>query len=386
VGLTVQRLLQAHYAGYEQRYRLPRFRRDAAHALATCKTAARGRHLRRCPQGHVQGVWYNSCRHRSCPQCSLLDIDRWLAARAESLLPCAHYHLVFTLPSDLDELWLLNTQLLTELLFASARWALTTMLEDQRRFGARVGVLAVLHTWGRTLCLHPHLHCLLTAGGAAADGSWLRPRRQPLLACRPLGELFRGNFLRRLTRLIRSGKVQLPPDYRSIDCDWLLRRCAKKKWTPHVSELYQHGRGVLQYLARYVRGGPFRNSSLVACDSQRVSFRYRNYRHTDDDGKPKLDTLTLPVDDFLSRLFLHVPKPNTRTIRGWGLYAHTQRPLAERCRQQLADVVEPPQRVPSERPTWEPPAALCCPVCGLRLLVQQLGFDGRSPPFDQVPS
>jgi hypothetical protein len=383
MGLSVQSLLQTHWEGFERRHRVPRFRRAAVHALATCKTAARGRHSRRCPHGHVDGVWYNSCRHRACPQCSSLDSERWLERRAAMLLPCAHYHLVFTLPSDLNELWQLNTKLLTELLFDSARWAMAKMLHDPRRLGARVGVLAVLHTWGRTLCLHPHLHCLLTAGGAARDGSWCEPHRDVLVACRPLGELFRGHFLRRLQALIRHGKVRLPPDYRDIDGIWLLRRCARKKWTPHISARYEHGRGVLLYLARYIRGGPLRNSSLLAADSQHVTFAYKNSRDLDSHGRRRIHTLDLGIDDFLSRLLLHIPKPHTRLVRGWGLYAHTQASLREHCRQQIGSppAIDSASRLDSPRWRSHP---LHCPVCGTRLLVRHISFCDRPPPIQQV--
>lgn len=385
MGLSVQGLLQSHWGDYERRHWVPGFGRAAVHALATCKTAARGRHSRRCPQGHVDGVWYNSCRHRCCPQCSALDNERWLESRAQTLLPCAHHHLVFTLPSDLNELWQLNTKVLSELLFASARWAMATMLEDSRRLGARVGVLAVLHTWGRTLCLHPHLHCLVTAGGAGRDGSWEAAHREVLLPCRPLGELFRGYFLRRLERLAKRGKLRLPADYRDHECSWLLRRCAAKKWTPHVSARYDSGSGVVLYLARYVHGGPIRNSALVGTDSRHVTFRYKNSRDLDARGQRRTATLTLSIDDFFSRLLLHVPRPHTRVVRGWGLYAHTQAPLRERCRQQLATLAGgEPARRRSEPPRWRR-HPLHCPVCGTRLIVRHISFCDRSPPPEAAP-
>jgi hypothetical protein len=301
-----------------------------------------------------------------------------------SLLPCAHYQLVFTLPSDLNELWRLNRKQLTELLFQSVRWAMRTMLDDSRRLGAQVGVLAVLHTWGRTLCLHPHLHCLLTAGGLAADGSWRHPHRDVLLACRPLGELFRGHFIRRLEVLIRRGKLRLPPDYRDMECTWLLRRCAKKKWTPYVSTRYEHGRGALLYLARYVRGGPFRNSSLLNADLQHVTFQYQNSRDLDRQGKRRTATLSLSIDDFFSRLLLHVPKPHTRTVRGWGLYAHTHASLREQCRLLLGDPASESAALLRRQRAAGPSHPLYCPICGTRLIVRHISFCDRSPPPLQV--
>lgn len=375
--LSVRAILQRHLPAFLQRHRLPRFRRDAAYALASCKTAARGAHVRRCPAGHVEGVWYNSCRHRSCPQCGLLDATRWLHSRLRSLLPCAHHHLVFTLPSDLDELWRFNTKRLTELLFETVQWSLQRMLEDPRYLAAKPGVLAVLHTWGRTLALHPHLHCLVTAGGLDAQGSWCLPKRTILVPCRPLGELFRARFLHRLECLLRRGKLALPPDKRTVDALFVLARAARKKWTPRVQHRYDHGDGVVHYLARYVRGGPFRNASLVGASDDTVTFRYDNWRHRDDRGRPTPDVLELSLDDFLLRLLTHVPQPHTRTVRGWGLYAHTQRQQLEIARGQL------PSHQPTSAPTLGPQTwgrSLHCPTCHRRLEVTHISFNARAPP------
>jgi hypothetical protein len=378
VELSIRGILQHHLPAFLQRHRLPLYRHAAAYALASCKTAARGAHVRRCPQGHVEGVWYNSCRHRSCPQCGRLDATRWLQSRLRTLLPCAHHHLVFTLPSDLDELWRYNTKLLTELLFETVQWCLTRMLEDPRYLGAKPGVLAVLHTWGRTLSLHPHLHCLVTAGGTDSHRRWRSPRRSILVPCRPLGELFRGRFLAKLETLIRRGKLRLPPDKQPVDALFTLARAAGKKWTPRVEHRYEHGRGVIDYLARYVRGGPFRNSSLIACDDHRVRFHYGNWRRRDERGRPSPDVLTLSVDDFLSRLLLHVPQPHTRTVRGWGLYAHNQHQLLEQARQQIPEPTDPAALRPVPPRSWG--SSMHCPACGQRLVVIRLPNAGRSPP------
>jgi Putative transposase/Transposase zinc-binding domain len=364
--------VQEHFEAFAEKHRLPRYLRHAARAWALCKTAALGAHVRRCPNGHVEGIWYNSCRHRSCPQCSALEAERWLNGRMRSVLPCPHYHLVFTLPSGLNEVWRYNRKLLTELLFRSVRWSLFRMLGDERYLDATPGILAVLHTWGRTLCFHPHLHCLVTGGGLDAENLWRDPKRSILIPCRPLGEIFRGYFLRRLERLARRNQLRLPPDRCVDDVLLLLQRVAKKKWTPRVQERYSHGSGVIRYLARYVRGGPFRNHSLIACDGGKVTFRYKNWRERDDSGRPSPDVLTLSIDDFLARLLSHVPMPYLRTVRGWGLYAHTTAQRRELARQQLPEPSDSQQAtVPTPRKH-----SLRCTVCGARLLVQLLS---RSP-------
>jgi len=147
-----------------------------------CRTAALGGHVLGCSAGHIAGVWYNSCRHRACPQCSKLQIDRWLTGWRERLLPCDHYHVIFTLPHDLLELWQLNRRRLTDHLFRAVQATLFEMLGDERHLGAKPGVIAALHTWGRTLTFHPHLHCLVTGGGLAADG-WRQRRAAICCPC-----------------------------------------------------------------------------------------------------------------------------------------------------------------------------------------------------------
>jgi hypothetical protein len=165
--------------------------------------------------------------------------------------------------------------------------------------------------------------------------------------------------------LVRANKLSLPPDMRPDDALRVLQHAAKKTWTPRVQERYAHGDGVARYLARYVKGGPFRNSSLLAVTDDRVTFAYRNWRKIDDHGKPSPDVLTLSVDDFVSRLLSHIPAPNTRTVRGWGLYAHTQRHRLEQSRSQLPVGTDQPQRIHTARPNHP----LYCQVCGTRLIV-----------------
>ena len=159
----------------------------------------------------------------------------------------------------------------------------------------------------------------------------------------------------------------------------VLQRSATKKWTPRIQERYPHGSGVIRYLARYVRGGPFRNQSLLSCDEHHVTFTYKNWRHRDSDGRPTPDVLTLSIDEFLSRLLTHVPQPHTRTVRGWGLYAHSGHAQLELARTLLPEPTEPEPAAERQQPAHQS-HALYCPVCGQRLLVRQLDLRGKPPP------
>ena len=161
--VTLQTIFQDAFPAYEQSHALPVHVRRAARAIMQCRTAALGGHVQACPDGHVARIWYNSCRHRSCPQCAYLQTERWLALHRARLLACDQYHVIFTLPHDLNPLWLANVQMMTTLLFQAVRDTLCTLLADSKYLGAQPGILTALHTWSQTLVLHPHLHCLVEA-------------------------------------------------------------------------------------------------------------------------------------------------------------------------------------------------------------------------------
>ena len=169
--VTLQTIFQDAFPAYEQTHPLPSHVRRAARAIMHCRTAALGGHVQACPDGHMARIWYNSCRHRSCPQCAYLQTERWLALQRARLLACDHYHVIFTLPHELNPLWLANVPVMTTLLFRAVRDTLDTLLADPKYLGAQPGIIAALHTWSQTLVLHPHVHCLVTGGASRQRGS-----------------------------------------------------------------------------------------------------------------------------------------------------------------------------------------------------------------------
>src|SRR6266568_302902 len=193
--VTLQDICCASYPAYERTHPLPAHVRRAARAIMQCRTAALGGHVQACPDGHVSRVWYNSCRHRSCPQCASLQTERWLTLQHARLLACDHYHVICTLPHDLNPLWLANVPVMTTLLFQAVRDTLGALLADPKDLGAQPGILAALHTWSQTLVLHPHVHCLVTGGGVTPDGHWKAVRHGFLLPARVVMAVFRGKRL-----------------------------------------------------------------------------------------------------------------------------------------------------------------------------------------------
>src|SRR5262249_3120887 len=371
--VTLQTIFQDAFPAYEQSHALPAHVRRAAHALMQCRTAALGGHIQACPDGHVARVWYNSCRHRSCPQCAYLQTERWLALHRARLLACDHYHVIFTLPHDLNPLWLANVPVMSALLFQAARDTLVDLLADPKYLGAQPGILAALHTWSQTLVLPPHVHCLVTGGGLTPDGHWPAVHHGFLLPARVVMAVFRGKMVAAIRQTLARGALTLPEPMRPQQVLNLLNRLGhptQTKWNVRIMERYRHGAGVVTYLARYLRGGPIKNARLVAYDGACVTFTYRARREEADAGAASPARRGLPGAASTQRCRLHAAVPQTRGVRSYGLY-HPP----------------PPEALPTGRTAWghpplEAPPALdwqtvCaqrgdahperCPTCGPRL-------------------
>ena len=384
--VTLQNIFQAGFPAYEQTHPLPWHVRKAGRAIMQCRTAALGGHVQSCPDGHVSRIWYNSCKHRSCPQCAFLQIERWLAKQKARLSGCDHYHVIFTIPHDLNAVWLVNVPLMTSLLFAAVRDTLFELLGDPTYLGARPGIIAGLHTWSQTLVLHPHIHCLVTGGGLTPEGHWVAVRNGYLLPGRVVMAVFRGKLLDALRRALHRGDLQLPEGLRPQLFLNLLNRLGHKKktrWNVRIMERYPHGRGVATYLARYLRGGPMKNSRLISFDGREVTFRYHDNHDPHADGKGRLKLMTLPLEEFIRRVLLHVPPPHTQVVRFYGLYHHSQAADLARCRAHLG---QPPVEEPVKL-DWQTYCAQRgdahperCPTCGQLLVFTAIIPRGGAPP------
>jgi hypothetical protein len=311
-----------------------------------------------------------------------VQIERWLIKQKARLLACEHYHVIFTMPHELNELWLATVTVMSSLLFASVHDTLVELLGDTKYLGARPGIIATRPTWTQTLRLHPHLHGLVTGGGLHEAGHWVAVRNGYLLPMRVVMALFRGKLLAALRQRLAQGTLQLPPGKRQQQVENLLNKLGRQKWNVHIRERYPHGHGVLIYLARYLRGGPLAPRRLVSCDGQQVVFRYEE-RAKPHGGQPHQRTMRLPLEHFIGRWLLHVPPRHAVRVRCWGLYTHTQGDALARCQQQLG---QGPVEIP---PVWDAPREsvggaeeqpACCPVCGQRLVCTALIPRAGVPP------
>ncbi len=383
MGCTLQEVFRDHFEAYAQRHRLPAYVHRAAYWIAHCRTAALGGHVRRCPAGHVERAFYNSCHQRVCPQCQGLAIERWLERQRARLLGCAHRHLIFTIAHELNALWCWNRAPMAKLLFGAVRETLMELLRDPRYLGAQPAFLAALHTWSRSLALHAHVHVLAAEGGLSADGAWVKPRRSHFLPARVLMLLFRGKFLAALRQGVERGGLRLPPETSRERFRSLLNRLGRKKWNVRICARYAHGEGVAAYLARYLKGGPLKNTQLLEVAPERVRFRYYPHRDEDDAGSDAV-VLTLAPEAFLGRYLAHLPTPGFQTVRGYGLYGPR---AAERLDQARAALGQPPAEEPEPLTVEEFLArfpqtadASRCPRCGARLCFVSLIAHGPAPP------
>jgi hypothetical protein len=316
-----------------------------------------------------------------CPPCAWLQSERWLVIQKARLLACEHYHVIFTIPSELNDLWLANVSVMTNLLFASVRATLLELLDDENYLGAMPGLIATLHTWSQTLILHPHIHSLVTGGGLTSTGQWVAVRHGFLLPSRVAMALFRGKLLAAVRRALRQRQLQLPEGMRPQRCETLLNKLGRQKWNVHIRERYPHGTGVLIYLARSLRGGPLANHRLVSCAQGEVTFRYRVNGEAAE--SPRSELMTWPMAECIRRYLLPVPAPGTRMVRSDGRYAPTKRAALAVCRDQLgqgpveAPVVLAWQTACSQQGAEYPER---CPVCGQRLV-----YLGRVPRLRSSP-
>lgn len=337
-------------------------------AIESCRTAALGGHIEACQDcGHWR-IAYNSCRNRHCPKCQGAAARAWLEEREADLLPVGYFHVVFTLPAEVADIAWQNKALVYDLLFKAASQTMLTIAADPRHLGARIGITAVLHTWGSAMMHHPHVHMIVPGGGIAPGGTqWISSRPAFLLPVRVLGKLFRRLFLTRLNALHDAGKLAFfgSMAHLSERSAFLrhLRPARGKRWVVYAKPPFAGPQAVLAYLSRYTHRVAISNPRLLRFDETGVTFRYKDYRR---DGPERHRVMTLSADEFIRRFLLHVLPHGFHRIRHYGLLAsaarHDNLALARRLLAVTPEAEEP-------EPEAEPDTCAPCPCCGGRMIV-----------------
>jgi len=342
--LEVADIVRTYGTAFVKQHRrwLTALRLKVLRAIVACRTAALGGHIEQCDRSGQRAISYNSCLNRRCPKCQWAARQAWLAKRSAELLPVPYYHVVFTLPHVLAPLALQNKALVYGLLFRAAAETLLQIAADPKHLGAKIGFLAVLHTWGQTLLHHPHLHCVVPGGGLSPDQRrWIPCGHKFFLPVKVLSVVFRGKFLDALERAFKKHKLtlagQLTPLQSPAEFAALLRAAAHRNWVVYAKRPFAGPAQVLTYLSRYTHRIAIANSRLVAMADGRVTFRWRDYAHGH-----QTRTMTLEADEFLRRFLLHVLPATFVRIRYFGLFANRHRAqLLKLCRSHLQCTATP---------------------------------------------
>ena len=359
-------------------------------AIERCRTAALGGHRDRCTRcGHTAAISYNSCRNRHCPKCQTNARDQWLAARQTELLPVPYVHVVFTLPHELAPLAFHNKKILYGLLFRASSATLLEIAADPKHLGAEIGFLSVLHTWGQNLLHHPHVHCVIPAGGLSADHkAWVHPPYPFFLPVKVLSRVFRGKFVAGLKQAFLKGELCLPGGLKPLAHEKafraFLRSLFRNDWVVYAKPPFGGPEHVLQYLARYTHRVAISNHRIVDFTEGKVSFLWKDYSHG---SKQRLMTLT--AEEFLRRFLLHTLPRGFIRIRFFGFLASRRRAALLPVCQELLEIIPRPRSPTSDVPDRQATLWLC-PNCGgpmvviARLTAQQIQQESHSQraPFD----
>jgi hypothetical protein len=368
-------IFRAYGESYRRVHPLPRAQLKVMRAIESCRTAALGGHLQQCDSCGYQQPAYNSCRNRHCPKCGSLAKAQWLEDRKADLLPVGYFHLVFTLPHELNPLILVNKKVLCDILFKAVS---QTLLEFGRtHLHGSLGFICVLHTWDQTLRDHFHLHCLIPGGALSCDGTqWITARQTFLFSVKALSLVFRGKFIDLLERAFSKAELQFPgrsaPLAAPAAFTGLVRSLRHKHWVVYAKRPFSSSEKVLDYLGRYTQRVALSNDRILAvaetAEGPRVTFAYRDRKHGN-----RARTMTLQADEFIRRFLLHVLPNGFMRIRHFGFLANRSRKLKlGRCRELLnLEPPSPPARKSARQLMLEVTGLdlALCPACHLGTLV-----------------
>ena len=344
----------------------------AARDIMACRTPEMGGHCehRRCNLCGHETKGYNSCGNRACPRCGALAAAAWLAMRRAELLPVQYFHLVFTIPKEIEDLALINRRVVYDILFKTSAKTMRTIAKDPKHLGADIGFTSVLHSWGSSLLHHPHVHMIVPGGGISPDGkSWVACREDFFLHVKVLASLFRRLFLQALKRACEAGKLRFTGKSGALanpkTFDSFIKKHRSMDWVVYAKAPFGGPKTTLNYLARYTHRTAFSDHRLISMSDGKVSFQYKDYKN---DGETRV--MTLSATEFIRRFLMHVlPKGFTR-IRHYGLYANRFRARnIKRCRK-LLNAPEPQPIERYDEMDWDERYLaltghdpLLCPVC-----------------------
>ncbi|MGH6724978.1 MAG: IS91 family transposase [Pseudolabrys sp.] len=359
-------------------------------AIERCRTAALGGHVARCEDCAHTVIAYNSCRNRHCPKCQAAAAKEWLAEREAELLPVGYFHVVFTLPAAIADIAYQNKAVIYDLLFKAAAETTLTIAADPKHLGAKIGITAVLHTWGSALTHHPHLHMIVPGGGLSDDGArWIACRPTFFLPVRVLSRLFRRLFLKMLAVTHEAGRLNFFSHHAALADTTafaaFLAPLRKSEWVVYAKKPFGGPQAVLAYLSRYTHRVAISNSRLIACDQNGVTFKWKDYRI---EGPGRYKTMTLPTNEFIRRFLIHVLPKGFHRIRHYGLLANGTRAANIANSRELLAVPSRPKQPETPKAALDEPRVLPrpCPCCGGRMIIIETFTRGCEPTHRPTPA
>lgn len=347
-------------------------------ALLDCRTDKLGGHIDVCTNCKHTRISYNSCRNRHCPKCQATNRERWIEHHSKKLLSVKYFHVVFTMPHQMNGLCIGYPQLLYNLLFEAAWKTMDGFFQNKDHLGADSGMISILHTWGQQLMLHPHLHCIVPGGGINQQGGWKNTKSQGnyLFPIQQVKKVFRAKFVCGLRKLIRQCKVN---DQGKKFMDDLF----KKEWVIYAKRPFHNSKGVMEYIGRYSHKVAISNHRILSISNQEVSFSYKDYR---SEGNKKI--MTLAGEEFLRRFALHILPKAFVKIRHFGiLSARSVNRLHEiKCKmngQEISERIKPEKKnwkqVCKDKLNFDPDLCPCCKK-GQMITKENLVKPRRGPP------
>ncbi len=357
---------------FEQKHHPLKQHRRVLNALQICRTAALGGHVDKCSDCNHERISYNSCRNRHCPKCQATNRERWILEREKDLLPVNYFHVVFTLPHELNDLCLHYPKEMYTILFSTSKETITTFGNDEKHLGAKTGMISILHTWGQNLSLHPHVHMIVPGGGITEDGKWKQAKSngQFLFPVQAMSVVYRGKFMEQLKLFCDAIKKPLNVQLRKL--------LYKKNWVVYAKEPFFGPKQVIEYLGRYTHRVAISNHRIKKVENEKVSFAYKDYA---TGGKQKL--MTLEAMEFLRRFCMHIMPPKFMKIRHYGILSSRAKPKLKMQQMQMGVL---PTKT-KEKITWQEITLLtlgfdveACPVCKNGRMKTILTFAGNAPP------
>jgi len=361
-------------------------------AIEACRTAALGGYVARCENAQCAHtiISYCSCRNRHCPKCQGSQALTWMEERKAELLQVPYFHIVFTLPAEIGAIAYQNKAVIYDLLFKASSNTMLTIAADAKHLGAKIGITAVLHTWGSAMTHHPHVHMIVTGGGISPDGSrWIASRPDYLVPVEVLSALFRGRMLGMLIDAHAAGRLQFFGDYQHLADERAFRAYLGPLWTTdwfvYAKRPFAGPEQVLAYLSRYTHRVAISNSRLVSADASGVTFTYKDYRI---EGPERYKTMTLEPGEFIRRFLMHVLPKGFHRIRHYGLLANGAGTRAEnlaRARELIAAAAQvsapqqPPRDGTCQDTTLSEQLDHPCPHCGSRMQIIETFEPGHRP-------